>query len=201
MTELTRVTPKANLGGAVAALEQAAVAAAKGNHAKALSHAEEAKRLSPRDATIREVIGLSAYRLSRWEQALRELRAFRRLTGETAHLPVEMDVLRALERPEDVERAWALLQRLGGSTATKDEGKVVFASYLLDADRAAEAWEVASPGRITADASESRLRVWYVAARAASRLGDRETALRLYEAITGGDPAFPGLDELKAAIG
>jgi hypothetical protein len=201
VSELARVTPKAQLRGAVVALTRAAVAAVEGHHQEALNRAEEAKRLSPRDATVRELIGLSAYRLGRWEQALRELRTFRRLTGETTHLPVEMDVLRALQRPQDVESAWALLQRLGGSPATEDEGKVVFASYLLDADRTAEAWEVAKPGRITVDAPESRFRVWYVAARAAARLGDRETALRLYEAISRGDPAFPGLDELRAAIG
>ncbi len=201
MDEITRVTPKAHLQEAVEALERAAAAVSKGNHGKALQHAQRAKELSPRDATIREIIGLSAYRLGRWEQALRELRTFRRLTGETTHLPVEMDTLRALERPKDVETAWAQLQRLGGSEATRDEGKVVFASYLLDSERAAEAWEVVKPGRITSDVSESRHRVWYVAARVAARLGDRKTALQLYEAITRADAAFPGLDELRAAIG
>jgi hypothetical protein len=41
--------------------------------------------------------------------------------------------------------------------------------------------------------------VWFVAARAAARLGDRRTARRLYEVIQAADPGFPGLDELDRA--
>ena len=94
--ELARLTPKKNLPRATELLQASARAFSSGKHGKALQAAEEAKELSPRDPTIRELIGLSAYRMSRWEQALRELRTFRRLTGEATHLPVEMDVLRAL---------------------------------------------------------------------------------------------------------
>jgi tetratricopeptide (TPR) repeat protein len=199
--ELTRVTPRGRTSEALAALERAATAFSGAKFGRALQAAEEAKGLSPRDATVREVLGLAAYRLGRWEQALRELRTYRRFTGDTTHLPVEIDVLRALERPEDVEDAWSLLRRLGGSSETMDEGKVVYASFLLDSGRAQEAWRVAEPGRLEPEAAESRLRVWYVAARAAARLGDGATARRLYEAIGRREPGFPGLDALEAAIG
>jgi tetratricopeptide (TPR) repeat protein len=198
--ELTRVTPRNQIAGATRALEQAALLFAGAKYGRALRHAEEAKSLSPRDATVREVIGLSAYRLGKWDQALRELRTFRRFTGETTHLPVEMDALRALERGKDVEEAWRLLRKLGGRPDTLDEGRVVYGSYLLDADRAREAWKVVEPGRLVQDPGESRLRVWYVAARAAARLGDFGTARRLYQAVQQTDPAFPGLDELGRAL-
>jgi len=65
-----------------------------------------------------------------------ELRTYRRLSGDTTHLPVEMDVLRALERDADVEAAYALLRRLGANRPALDEGRVVYASFLLDHDRA-----------------------------------------------------------------
>jgi len=42
--------------------------------------------------------------------------------------------------------------------------------------------------------------VWYVAARAAARLGERATARRIYQALQEADPGFPGLDTLDAAL-
>ena len=194
------MTPRNQIQGASGHLEQAALSFVAGRYGKALHHAEEAKGLSPRFPGVREMIGLAAYRVGRWEQALTELRTYRRLTGDTTHLPVEMDVLRALERTGDVEVAYALLRRLGGSRATLDEGRVVYASFLLDHDRAREAFELTRPTAISARPTEEELRVWYVAGRAAARLGDRATAGRLYHAIQESDPGFPGLDELEAAL-
>jgi len=194
------VTPRARVVEAVGHLEQAAAAFVGGRYGKARYHAEEAKELSPRLPSIREILGLAAYRSGQWEQALRELRTYRRLSGDTTHLPVEMDVLRALERDADVEAAYALLRRLGGSRATMDEGRVVYASFLLDDDRAREAWDLTRPTSLGADPSEGELRVWYVACRAAVRLGERAMGRRLYQAIQEADPGFPGLDELDAAL-
>jgi len=182
-------------------LEEAAAAFVAGRYAKARRHAEEAKALTPRLPAVREVLGLAAYRIGRWEQALAELRTYRRLSGDSTHLPVEMDTLRALGRSEEVEAAYALLRRLGGSKAALDEGRVVYASHLLDGDRAREAWELTRPANLKARPTEGELRVWYVAARAAARLGDRSGSRRLYQAIAESDPGFPGLDELEAALG
>jgi tetratricopeptide (TPR) repeat protein len=198
--ELARVTPRRQIEGASGQLEQAALSFVAGRYGKALHHAEEAKALSPRFAAVREILGLAAYRVERWEQALTELRTYRRLTGDTTHLPVEMDVLRALERGNDVETAYALLRRLGGSRAALDEGRVVYGSFLLDQDRAREAWDLTKPTSLSARPTEEELRVWYVAGRAAARLGDRATAKRLYQAIQEADPGFPGLDGLEAAL-
>ncbi len=198
--DLARVTPRAKLSQATEKLTAAAEAFAGGKHGRAVRFAEQAKEASPRDATIREVLGLAAYRLGRWQQALRELRTFRRYTGETTHLAVEMDVLRALDRPDDVDAAWDLFRRLGGSRDARNEAKVVYAAHLLDREEPRRAWDVVQPIRITDRARESDLRVWYVAARVAARLGDREAARRLFRAVQETDPAFPGLDELDRVI-
>jgi len=195
------VTPRARVGEAGHELEQAAIAFVGGRFAKARHHAEEAKALAPRLPAIREILGLAAYRTSRWEQALTELRTYRRLSGDTTHLPVEMDVLRALGRAEEVEAAHALLGRLGGSPATMSEARVVYGAFLLDEGRAREAWELTRPPSLKAEPSEGDLRVWYVAARAAARLGNQAGSRRLYQAIVEADPGFPGLDELEAALG
>lgn len=198
--EVARVTAKARIPATLELLQSAARSFVAGRYGKALRDAEQAKELSPRDATVRELLGLSAYRLGRWETALRELRTFRRLAGDTTHMPVEMDVLRALDRPAAVEDAWVTFRRLGGDRSTDLEARVVYGSFLLDRDDPRKAWQVTGPKKIGDDPSESDLRVWYVASRAAARLGDAKTARRLFEAIQTSDPAFPGLDELETAV-
>ncbi len=198
--EVTRTTRKERRAAVLRSLESAAEAFAAGKYGKAIEHAEKAKGASPSNATIREILALSLYRLGRWEPALKELRAFRRIAGETTHMPVEMDCLRALERPGDVEKVWSDLKQLGGRPDTFREARVVFGSYLLDAGKAKEAWTVVNPKRLEGHPHEAELRQWYVAARVAMHLGDSESAAQITAAITAADPAFPGLDELEAAI-
>jgi tetratricopeptide (TPR) repeat protein len=199
--ELTRVTPKAKLAAASQHLIAAADFFASGKHGKSFAEAEQAKELSPRDATIRELLALSAYRLGRWDIALRELRTFRRFTGESTHMPVEMDVLRALERPKDVHEVWRAFTKMDRPRRDVErEARVVYGSFLLDEGDARRAWQITNPKRMSQEPEESELRVWYVASRAAHRLGDEETARRLFEAVERIDPAFPGLDELGRVL-
>ena len=101
-----RVTPKDRVAPTLEALGAASEALADGKYQSAVKHGLRAKNLSPQDPTVRETLGLAAYRLGDWPTALRELRAYRRMAGETTHMPIEMDVLRAQGRSKDVEEAW-----------------------------------------------------------------------------------------------
>ncbi|MEZ5176164.1 MAG: hypothetical protein R2823_08160 [Acidimicrobiia bacterium] len=194
------MTPKDRVGPALEALGAASEALADGKYQSAVKHGQRAKALAPNDPTIRETIGVAAYRVGDWSTALNELRAYRRMAGETTHLPIEMDVLRAMGRNRDVETAWKELQKRGGHGLVMNEGTVVYASYLLDNDRASEAWEIANPGRIVAEPNDAHLRLYFVAARAAAALGDRHTAKQLANTIVMADPGFPGWDQLEAEI-
>lgn len=73
----------------------------------AYAHAMAAGRRAGRVAVVREAAGLAAYRTGRYDEALRELRTARRLTGSQEHLPVMADCERGLGRPE---RALAMLR-------------------------------------------------------------------------------------------
>lgn len=199
--EVTRTTRKERRAAVMQSLESAADAFADARYGKAVENAERAKQASPSNGTIREILALSLYRLGRWEPALKELRTFRRIAGETTHMPVEMDCLRALERPEDIDKVWDELKHLGGRPDTFREARVVYGSHLLDAGRAKDAWRVVNPKRLEEHPHEAELRQWYVAARVAAHLGDDQSATKILSAITAADPAFPGLDELEAAIG
>lgn len=199
--DLTRVTPRDRVPAALRELGEASEALGDLRYHAAVKHARRAKDLAPRDATVRETLGVAAYRIGDWKTALAELRAYRRMSGETTHLPVEMDVLRAQKRPKDVEKAWAELQRLGAKPAVYNEGRVVYASHLLDEGRPDEALAVCGEKVPGANARESELRRAYVAARAAAAVGRKDLARQLADAIVVADPGFPGFDELERDLG
>lgn len=198
--DLARVTPDRRVAPALEALGEASEAIAVGSFHKAFKKAQVAKELAPRDVTVRETLGLAAYRLGNWKVALNELRTYRRLSGETTHMPVEMDVHRAMDRPDAVEEAWTTLRKLGGKPGVMKEGAVVFGSHLIDRGDLDGAWETVRPGRLSHEPFEEDLRLWYVAARVAALRGDVDTAGKLRNSILEHDPAFPGIDDLEILI-
>jgi hypothetical protein len=166
----------------------------------AIEELSAVKALSPRAALARELLGLSHYYLENWAPALQELRAYRRLSGETVHMPVEIDCLRALRKSADVEKAYALFRELGGDKDTEREAAVVYASYLLDQKRVHEAWRIIKPGRLVSPAPESELRRWFVAARVALAAGDKDAARKLVDAIAKQQASMPGLADLRSQL-
>ncbi|HUF15420.1 MAG TPA: hypothetical protein VMQ46_05995 [Acidimicrobiia bacterium] len=198
--EIIRSTPKDRREPAITHLSKAMEAFAEERYPAALNDLRQAKKLSPRSATIRELLGLSAYRSGKWEEALRELRTFRRLTGDLIHYPVEMDCLRGLDRPEDVIKTWERLGDYEISATINHEARVVYASFLLDQGRARDAWPVIKPGRLVASPTQGELRRWFVAARVAMEAGDKKAARRLVAALDEQEPDFEGVDELRKAL-
>jgi hypothetical protein len=198
--EILRSTPKERRDPALNHLAKALNQFADERYGAALPELRKAKSLAPRSSTVREMLGLSAYHTGQWEEALRELRTFRRLTGDVIHMPVEMDCLRALGRPGDVTKTWHLLQDLDVSATVGHEARVVYASFLLDEGKAVDAWHIIKPGRLVASPSPGELRRWFVAARVALAAGDKDAARRLLAALDEQDPDFEGVDELRAAL-
>jgi len=197
---LIRVTPPARQNAALIALAGAAEAFSEGHYHDAARKADDAKDLSSRDATIREILGLASYRIGDWHTALRELRTYRRLSGETTHMPVEMDVLRAMGRVEDVKAVWDDFAKRGGSPSVGKEARVVYASHLIDQEDLEGAAQVIGRPKVIDEPWPEDLRIWYVAARVAALQGDKQQAKRLADAIVLDDPSFPGLDELDRLV-
>jgi tetratricopeptide (TPR) repeat protein len=61
-------------------------------------YAVAARDLAARVGVVRETCGIAAYRAGKWNEALAELRAARRLTGQGSYLPLMADCERALGR-------------------------------------------------------------------------------------------------------
>lgn len=83
----------------------------------AFEHALAASRRGGRLAIVREAVGLAAYAAGDYAEALRELRTYRRISGDHTHLPVMADCLRGLEKPEKAIELGqeAEAQKLSGS--------------------------------------------------------------------------------------
>jgi tetratricopeptide (TPR) repeat protein len=198
--EIVRSTPKDRRQPALSHLTKAMEFFVDERYPAAAGELRQAKKLSPRSSTIRELLGLSAYRSGNWDEALRELRTFRRITGDLIHYPVEMDCLRALKRTDDVIKAWERLEGYDISATINHEARVVYASFLLDQGRPRDAWPVIKPGRLVASPSPGELRRWYVAARVALEAGDKDAARRLVAALDEQEPDFEGVEELRSAL-
>ena len=98
--------------------------------AAAREHAAEAKRVAGRVACVREAMGIVAYRCGDYSDALAELRAVRRMTGDDSFVPMMADCERGLGRPE---RALELLRELRTSDPeTKVEAAIVASGARSD---------------------------------------------------------------------
>ncbi|POH72927.1 hypothetical protein [Arthrobacter glacialis] len=66
----------------------------------AFEHALAASRRGGRLACVREAVAMTAYAAGKYDEALRELRTFRRISGSNVHLPLMADCERGLGRPD-----------------------------------------------------------------------------------------------------
>jgi tetratricopeptide (TPR) repeat protein len=110
----------------------------------ALAHARAARDRASRVAVVREAVGVAAYHAGDYAEAARELRAYRRMSGDQGYRAVLADVERALGRPEVALRlvAEALAQRpspeeaaelyLVESGARRDLGEDAAARLVLE---------------------------------------------------------------------
>ena len=67
---------------------------------QAFAHARAARDRASRIAVVREAVGVAAYHAGDYAEASRELRAYRRMSGDAGYRAVLADCERALGRPE-----------------------------------------------------------------------------------------------------
>src|SRR5882762_4389402 len=79
--EVRRGARPADQQDAISRLSRAIELLERGDTGAAIREAEKAKRLAPRSAAIREVLGLALYGQGRWPEALTQLKAYRRISG------------------------------------------------------------------------------------------------------------------------
>jgi hypothetical protein len=113
---------------------------------QALAHARAARDRASRVAVVREAVGVAAYHAGDFAEAAREIRAYRRMSGDQGYRAVLADCERALGRPEvalrlvaealadkpDAEETVEL--RLVEAGARRDLGEIAAARLLLEGE-------------------------------------------------------------------
>lgn len=200
--ELRRLAGR-NANRAIEALNAAAAAYNGEREREALRYLRPLLDAYPDAASVRELAGLSQYRLGNYRAAQRELEAFVELTDSTEQHPVLMDCCRAVGQFRRVEALWRELGEASPSSALVDEGRIVMAGALADRGRRNEAIALlerrAKKG--TGRPKEHQLRVWYALADLYERAGDVPRARSLFRDVAKADASFVDVAERLASLG
>ena len=157
---------------------------------------------APGVAAVRELLGLTAYRMGRWRQAVTELEAAEELTDSVEQHPVLADAHRALGHADVVERLWDELRRGGVGVEVLTEGRIVTAGARADRGdlRGAIALLEAGPVDVRRP-REHHLRLWYALAALYERAGDLPRARALLRRLVTEDPDFADAAARLAGLG
>lgn len=168
----------------------------------AVSEAEKAKALSPRSWAVRETLGLAYYGAGRWNEAVTELKTYKRMTGRVDENHVIADALRGMGRGTDaIPLADEVLADRKAPNDVKAEAVIVAASALADAGRIAEALAYLGRAKTREDLSEDyTLRLWYVRGDILERAGRGEEAAAEFRKVVRHDAAAFDAAERLAAL-
>jgi tetratricopeptide (TPR) repeat protein len=183
-------------------LGDAATAFARERFGEARSILAPIAREAPDVPEVRELHGLTLYRLGRWREAARELDAFVELSGgSTEQHPVLADCRRALRQYAEVDRLWEELREASPSSELVTEGRIVAAGALADRGELASAIRLLSQGfRFPKRPREHHLRRAYALGDLYERSGDVPQARSLFERISRADPEFLDAADRAASL-
>jgi tetratricopeptide (TPR) repeat protein len=168
---------------------EAAGAFAAGDLDRAIQLGDQSKHMALRAASVRELLGLALYRAGRWQEAARELSAFRRITGSGEQNPVLADCYRAMGKPQ---RALELCDEIDAARVSSEvffEGNIVAAGALADMGRVDEAVARLEALELHPRIAEPHhLRAWYALADLLERNARFTQAREWFEAVSAADP-------------
>lgn len=156
---------------------------------------------APTAESVRELLGLTYYRLGRWKLAIAELEAFRDLSASTEQHPVLADCYRALGRHAKVLELWDELRAASPSAALVAEGRIVVAGSLADQGQLTEAIELLEASKPpTRRPQAHHLRVTYALADLLERAGDVPRARQLFGVVAAADPELGDVEHRLRAL-
>lgn len=147
--------------------------------------------LIPEEPAVRELYGLSLYRLGKWRKAADELEEFARRSGSTEQHPVLADCYRALGQHARVQELWDEIGEESLAAPLVAEGRIVYAGSLADRGMLAEAIAVLEAGALGDKAlKDHHLRMRYVLGDLYDRAGEQQSARRWFETVASASPGF-----------
>jgi tetratricopeptide (TPR) repeat protein len=140
---------------------------------------------APGAAAVRELYGLTLYRLGRWDAAIKELEAFRGLSPDSVDQhPTLADCYRAKKRWRKVDELWEELRKASPAPDLLAEGRLVYAGSLAERGQMADAIELLEHAKT--DQKKPRpdhLRTWYALADLYERAGEVPRARELFRRV------------------
>jgi tetratricopeptide (TPR) repeat protein len=176
------------VGPSNAKLEDAARAYSADRYQDALRILRKLASQSPNSAPVRELLGLTYYRLGRWPLAVRELQAHHELSGSYDQFPVIADSYRAMRQYADAETTWEELRQASPSAEVVAEGRLVAAGCLADQGDLRGAVKLLEGSLRHSRPKMSHLRQWYALADLYERAGELPRARDLFTQIAAVDP-------------
>ncbi len=156
---------------------------------------------APEVAEVRELMGVTLYRLGRWTEAVEELETFRELAGSTEQHPVLADCHRALEHWGDVDALWDELGEVSPSAELVVEGRIVTAGARADRDDLAGAIRMLEQGwRLPKRPRPHHLRRAYALADVYERAGRTPRARELFRWVAHHDPELADVRDRVRAL-
>ncbi|MCW2700900.1 MAG: hypothetical protein JWQ45_2435, partial [Blastococcus sp.] len=167
----------------------------------ALAHARAARDRASRVAAVREAVGVTAYHAGDFAEAAREIRAYRRMSGDTGYRAVLADCERALGRPEmslrlvaeglaeTPDSGEAVELRLVEAGARRDLGEHPAARLVLEAELGGRPMPESLAG-----ADPVRIRVATAYADLLEEMGEADLAAQWHTAIADEEPDDLGIE-------
>lgn len=182
-------------------LQDAARAYERERYRDALKLLQPLAERAPGSAAIRELLGLTLYRMARWRAAVKELEVAELLSASVDHHPVIADCHRAMGNHRRVVEVWDELRRGGAGVEVLVEGRIVLAGSLADQGRVREAIEVLEQGPVNVrKAKDHHLRLWYALAALYERAGEVPRARELFGRVLDADAEFADVAERYDAL-
>jgi tetratricopeptide (TPR) repeat protein len=202
LDEIRRTTKPTSADDAIARLDRAGGLLERGDASGAAREAAKAKAMAPRSGAVREVLGLALYGDERWQEALSEMKAYRRLSGRPDQNHIIADCLRAVGRASEVVPLAEEALRARIPNEVKAEVVIVAASALADQRRFPEALAFLRRAQTRDDVAEGyTLRLWYVAGDILQRAGRGQEAEREFRKVFRHDPGAFDVAERLAQLG
>jgi len=182
-------------------LMKAADAYARDHERDALRMLRPLRDALPDAPSVRELLGLTQYRLGHYAAAATELEAFAELSRSVAQHPVLMDCYRAQRRWRKVDECWRELTAASPGAEVVTEGRIVAAGALADRGRLDEAIALLTRADRRVDRPRPHhLRLWYALADLEERAGNVPRARTLFDRVRREDPGFADVAERLASL-
>ncbi|PZS15841.1 MAG: hypothetical protein DLM57_11860 [Pseudonocardiales bacterium] len=151
---------------------------------RALEHARAARGRAARVGAVREAVGVAAYHAAEWAESLTELRAARRISGDSRTLPLLADCERALGRPHQALRMLSDPDVAKLDPETRRELLIVVAGARRDLGQLDAALAVLARGGLDpSKPGPGSARLWYAYADALQSAGRIPDAARWFAAV------------------